>query len=801
MEDIDTISHKDFNRCVQMCQLVENGLFADISFKIVDNGKEVIIKAHRVLLFCESMVFRTMLSNTWSQQDPILIEDTTPEAFKLFLRYIYSKDSKLLNNSGDVLVELLYLAEKYILPQMKSLCRQKILSNMSESIQDVCLYLQASKWLKDDEIKVKCLCLISVQTAQCLENGLDYLGRESFKDILLLEEISCTEYDLFCFLMEWTKNEKGEAREILGDLLYDIRFPTMSALELNSIFNCYKTLLSVEEKNDIFNLKNSNQRKSRFNSSRRARDYDVHTMFDEFFLTLEKGNASLAAKILKGNYVTKIHKISKRNVVDFENYQYEKFNVNKPIGYVIDGNYGNKHLLEKLNSSLKMIEEHTCLKFRQLTKAEPKKDYYINIQKKANGCFALIGFTKELPKDLDINLGDNCFALGTPIHEFFHTVGFSHEQCRPDRDEYVKINWDFVRGGLEKNFRLDDNLVTYGIPYDYNSLMQYNSQAFCKREKHICKQPTIITKDKRYQANLGQRVEISFLDGFLMNQIYCQCKGVSIKCQNGGYPHPKDCSKCKCPDGLGGDYCENVELSHSSCKTAGDIFMKVGEEKVITSPNYKAKRYEVGHNCNWKFTSPENTRIRITFKDFNINKDACYMLHQCVEQWVEVKFKKDMRENGYRLCCNEIPEDIISESNVMIVTFRPNMVWTNVKKYQGFFKAIVSVDGAKKHKESENLPNAKEAYTEWTSCQFRKCKCGGCGLKSKYSLCPNQLNRLIRCVGGENKTKTESCARDERPCSKYDKYLINTNGRLTLKSCLECCSDRRNVDGLCKLDK
>lgn len=86
----------------------------------------------------------------------------------------------------------------------------------------------------------------------------------------------------------------------------------------------------------------------------------------------------------------------------------------------------------------------------------------------------------------------------------------------------------------------------------------------CKRDKHICKQPTILTKDERYQANLGQRVEISFLDGYLMNQLYCKCKGVSIKCQNGGYPHPKDCSICKCPDGFGGSYCENVQISHSS---------------------------------------------------------------------------------------------------------------------------------------------------------------------------------------------------------------------------------------------
>ena len=27
-------------------------------------------------------------------------------------------------------------------------------------------------------------------------------------------------------------------------------------------------------------------------------------------------------------------------------------------------------------------------------------------------------------------------------------------------------------------------------------------------------------------------------------------------CQRGGYQDPKDCSKCKCPDGFGGTYCD-----------------------------------------------------------------------------------------------------------------------------------------------------------------------------------------------------------------------------------------------------
>ena len=51
-----------------------------------------------------------------------------------------------------------------------------------------------------------------------------------------------------------------------------------------------------------------------------------------------------------------------------------------------------------------------------------------------------------------------------------HTLGFDHEQCRSDRDNYVIVNFDNMKSGKSQFYKTNTLDRT---PYDYESIMQY----------------------------------------------------------------------------------------------------------------------------------------------------------------------------------------------------------------------------------------------------------------------------------------------------------------------------------------
>lgn len=98
----------------------------DVTFKFGSTK----IKAHKFILSARSPVFETMFNTKMKESatNVIIMEDVTPDAFKLFLSFIYSNHYETNNKFDD---ELLYLGDKYDVTDLKTIASQKIWDNMN----------------------------------------------------------------------------------------------------------------------------------------------------------------------------------------------------------------------------------------------------------------------------------------------------------------------------------------------------------------------------------------------------------------------------------------------------------------------------------------------------------------------------------------------------------------------------------------------------------------------------------------------------------------------------------------------
>ncbi|ETE63923.1 hypothetical protein L345_10310, partial [Ophiophagus hannah] len=111
-------------------------------------------------------------------------------------------------------------------------------------------------------------------------------------------------------------------------------------------------------------------------------------------------------------------------------------------------------------------------------------------------------------------LKHGCIYKGLIQHELNHALGFLHEQTCSDRDNYVKINLEYVAKGEWGNFE-KGNMTNLGLPYDYDSVMHYGAYDF----SNTAGKPTIIPIPNG-SVPIGQRVGLSNLDVKKINKLY-----------------------------------------------------------------------------------------------------------------------------------------------------------------------------------------------------------------------------------------------------------------------------------------
>uniref|UniRef100_A0A914SJP6 Metalloendopeptidase n=1 Tax=Parascaris equorum TaxID=6256 RepID=A0A914SJP6_PAREQ len=185
-------------------------------------------------------------------------------------------------------------------------------------------------------------------------------------------------------------------------------------------------------------------------------------------------------------------------------------------------------------AGIRLWEENTCLTFKQVTTTANQGSMLRFI--KGNGCYSSVGRISNGPQDISIGYG--CTMAGIVAHEIGHALGLYHEQARYDRDSHVRVLTQNIQSGYASQFskQPQNSIVTYGIKYDYGSVMHYPPDGFSKNGRD-----TLETLDPNYQSTIGQRNGPSFSDAKKVNFAYCNGEHASFL--NDVYEHaPIVCS-------------------------------------------------------------------------------------------------------------------------------------------------------------------------------------------------------------------------------------------------------------------
>ncbi|KAJ3429571.1 btb (poz) domain-containing 2a-related [Anaeramoeba flamelloides] len=188
--------------------LINNPEIADVKFCVGKEGIEMY--GHKTLLAVSSEMWKTMFfSGNWIEvqnknRAKVDIPDVDPFAFKAVLEFSYTKKVTL---NDDIVIEVLYAADKFLMPELKELCGEYLSKNLSSRN---CLLL-FDKALKFNEIELK------NRAAEFFEeNSLQVFGeqpncfvglrRKTVSQILSNRQLVAREIDLFRALVNWGKD-------------------------------------------------------------------------------------------------------------------------------------------------------------------------------------------------------------------------------------------------------------------------------------------------------------------------------------------------------------------------------------------------------------------------------------------------------------------------------------------------------------------------------------------------------------------------------------------------------------------
>ena len=258
-----------------------NDRFSDVKFVVPKaNGEsesKQVIPAHKFVLSISSPVFEAMFYGELAEtRDSIELPDCEYESLLELFRYMYSDE---VNLSGSNVMEVLYLAKKYMVPSLAEKCAEYLQENLDPS--NAFSILPSARKYEEKNLLDQCWKMIDEQTEEAVKSdGFATIERSLLEAVVARDTLTIEEIELFKAVDLWTTKEcerQGLAlegatkRRILGEkIVKAIRFPTMKQEDFASVVLASDILTKEEIVSIIRHLSSVSNSSARFPETKRS---------------------------------------------------------------------------------------------------------------------------------------------------------------------------------------------------------------------------------------------------------------------------------------------------------------------------------------------------------------------------------------------------------------------------------------------------------------------------------------------------------------------------------------------------
>ena len=247
--------------------MFNNELLSDVKFVVRDSegGSESMkeIPAHKLLLAISSPVYYAMFYGELAEKkDSIDIYDCDHKSLLELFRFVYSDE---VNLNADNVMQVLYLAKKYMLPSLADKCSEFLQENLDAS--NVFHVLPDAQKYEETGLVDHCWEVIDKQADEAVKSdGFVTIEKSVLEALVDRESLNVKEVNLFRAVDCWATKEcekQGIAaegsvkRRILGErIVKAIRFPVMEEKEFaDVVLDC--DILTKKELFDMVKYFNS----------------------------------------------------------------------------------------------------------------------------------------------------------------------------------------------------------------------------------------------------------------------------------------------------------------------------------------------------------------------------------------------------------------------------------------------------------------------------------------------------------------------------------------------------------------